>query len=122
MAIETVGVLANRRSLPALAGACKRRVVEVQRAALSGDGQDIQIRQYRDLYDYYSKDKDADLRGDAAEVSRCSRIRNWIWSHGAGLPRGKQHVGEAGFAFAAVALAGTDWGRILRGVIMVFRS
>ena len=108
MAIETSGVLANRESLPPLREALQNaRTVKIQRAALSAIGK-IPDPASRDLYEHYLNDKDADLRGDAAEGF--ARLKN---------PKDLERINHAfaeerkpsaklGFAFAAVSLGRLD--------------
>jgi HEAT repeat protein len=110
MAIEASGVLANRQSLPTLREALQNaRSIKVQRAALSAIGK-IPDPEYRDLFEHYLHDKDADLRGDAAEGF--ARLKN---------PKDEEPMVRAyadenkpaaklGFAFAAVALGRHDLG------------
>ena len=108
MAIETAGVLANRESLGPLRDALQSaRDIKVQRAALSAIGK-IPDPANRELYDHYVHDKDADLRGDAAEgfarlkdskdLERINRL----------YAEEKKPSAKLGFAFAAVSLGRLD--------------
>lgn len=109
-AILTAGVLASRDSLPGLRDALRNaRTVKLQRQALSAIGK-IPDPASRDLFEYYVRDKDADLRGDAAEgfarlgdpadLERMERAFQDDPKPGAKL----------GFAFAAVALGRLETG------------
>jgi len=110
MAIETAGVLANRESLPTLREALQTaRSIKVQRAALSAIGK-IPDPASRDLFEHYLKDKDADLRGDAAEgFARLKDPKDFERIERAYAEENKPSA-KLGFAFAAVALGRLDLG------------
>ena len=110
MAIEAAGVLANKESLPPLRDALKTaRTIKVQRAALSAIGK-IPDPANRDLYEHYLTDKDADLRGDAAEGF--ARLKDPADKERLQNAYAEEHKPSArlGLAFALVALGRLDLG------------
>ena len=110
MALETTGVLANRESLPPLRDALQNaRNVRVQRAALSAIGK-IPDPTSRDLYQHYLADKDADLRGDAAEGFARLKDPNDLQRINGAFMDERKPAAKLGFAFAAVSLGKLDTG------------
>ena len=104
MAIETAGVLANRESLPPLREALQSaRTIKVQRAALSAIGK-IPDPASRDLFEHYLTDKDADLRGDAAEGFARLKDSKDIERIDRAFADERKPSAKLGFAFAAVSL------------------
>ena len=108
MAIETAGVLANRESLTPLRDALQTaRTIKVQRAALSAIGK-ITDPASRDLYEHYLIDKDADLRGDAAEGFARLKDPKDLERIDRAYTAEKKPSAKLGFAFAAVSLGRLD--------------
>ena len=108
MAIETAGVLANRESLAPLRDVLQSaRNTKVQRAALSAIGK-IPDPGSRDLYEHYLTDKDADLRGDAAEGFARLKDPKDVERLDRAFADEKKPSAKLGLAFAAVALGRLD--------------